>query len=386
MRWRRAWQQQRLQEEARQGWQMQKIWFSGFACAGSVAGALTYGVRMGNLIQIYTTIKLESQLLPAKNASSAALMVIEREYVLRNRFAAAYFVLYPWEVAFVELAKLLVLKRMHDFAAVKSQMSRTWKIRSRLFLAVLVICNVIGFCGNVVSAVLFNQSADFSEAAVGAFLVDDTALGESFVLKARTKALNAGANLAVQRFSEAAFLSTLLVAFFFVGLRSYRVIGAAMQTIFRASKIAEWRRRSSTAAASVIVTQLAAQDLFAQASAQGKRLQRKVVATFIFVFVGVLLRSVFDMLFAIVSALGNGGNPCGPTCHPCRGTFSHIHDWILYTPSVQQAVTLIASPSTVLVALWGMSDVNELETNQKSIPKASENLHMRLPETQQQRT
>ena len=33
----------------------------------------------------------------------------------------------------------------------------------------------------------------------------------------------------------------------------------------------------------------------------------------------------------------------------------------MYTPALQQAVMLLASPLMMLVALWGMSDVRELE-------------------------
>ena len=35
--------------------------------------------------------------------------------------------------------------------------------------------------------------------------------------------------------------------------------------------------------------------------------------------------------------------------------------WILYTPSLQFMVMIVTSPSAILVALWGMTDVDVLE-------------------------
>lgn len=52
---------------------------------------------------------------------------------------------------------------------------------------------------------------------------------------------------------------------------------------------------------------------------------------------------------------------CGSSCDVCRNEYSNIHDWILYTPEFQQIVMVIASPGALLLALWGMSGVQELE-------------------------
>ena len=346
--WRRKWHQRDKQNS----WRLREGWFNGLACLGSVAGALAYGARMGNLIQIYTCIKLESELLIGKNATADAQAIVEQEYSLRHRYAAAFYVMYPWEVALVMLAKLLVLKRMQDFANIRSLRQRAWTFYSRLFLAVVVIGNLIGICSNLVSATFFSQSADFSDAAVLAWAANDTAQGQSFQLKARAKMQQAAANNAVQRFSEASVLLLVVVGFSIVGLSSFRIIASALRAIFNARQI-------------VSTVPGAAGDQSRQlvelASAQGRRLQRKVVGTFVFVFITVLLRSIFYVVYAVASALQNTGDPCGPTCDACRNVYSHIHDWILYTPVVQQVIMLVASPSTLLVALWGMSGVHELE-------------------------
>ena len=102
-------------------------------------------------------------------------------------------------------------------------------------------------------------------------------------------------------------------------------------------------------------------NLVAQATEQGKQLRLKIVATFVFVFITATLRSVFYVMYAVASLLQDTGNQCGLTCSSCRRVYSHIHDWILYSPIFQQAIMLIASPLTMRVALWGMSGINVLE-------------------------
>ncbi len=91
--------------------------------------------------------------------------------------------------------------------------------------------------------------------------------------------------------------------------------------------------------------------MVAAASLQGRQLQRKVIGTFVFVFMTFLVRSVFTCLFAVAQALQNTGD----------NVHSNIQGWIVYTPAFQMVTTLIASPIALLVALWGMSGVGALE-------------------------
>jgi hypothetical protein len=308
----------------RSSWLPHEGRFIGVACAGSVAGALAYGARMGNMLQIYTTIKMEQDLNISANSTDAVLMTIEREYSVRHRYASAFYFLFPWEVALVMFVKLYVLKRMRDFAAMNTRSARLWMFSSRAFVALVVAGNVIGICSNFASGVWFSESADFSDKAVAAWAANNTVEGRAFMLQARATMQKAAKNNAIQRFTEALVLLLVVLAFSAVSVRSFSIISSAMRALFAA----EVKVKSMTGAAGEQSRQLVA-----QASEQGRRLRIKVVGTFVFVFVAVLLRSAFYVMYAVASAFQNTGDPCGLTCDPCRNVFSHIHDWILCVPS-----------------------------------------------------
>ena len=98
LRWRKKWREI-SDPKRRTGWQLHEGWFTGAACLGSIAGAIGYGARLGNLVGIYSSIKLETELGSTSTASAGSLMLIEQEYVLRHRYSAAFYVVYPYEVA-----------------------------------------------------------------------------------------------------------------------------------------------------------------------------------------------------------------------------------------------------------------------------------------------
>ena len=95
-----------------------------------------------------------------------------------------------------------------------------------------------------------------------------------------------------------------------------------------------------------------------------RQLQRKILGTFTFVFVTFLLRAVFSTMLALARALQNEGDTaCGfGSCDSqCHNVYTLMFLWILYTPEFQMLVVFVASPLSLLVALWGMTDVRALE-------------------------
>ncbi len=159
----------------------------------------------------------------------------------------------------------------------------------------------------------------------------------------------------IQRFSELCVLMLIIVAFSTVGVFSARVIASALSTLFNAQQML-------VSMVGVAVEQGKQLQLIAEASLYGRQLQRKVLGTFVFIFVTVLVRSTFSVTYAVASALQNNGDPCGASfCDPCKNVYSNIQGWIVYTPAVQQVAMLIASPIALLVALWGMTGVRALE-------------------------
>jgi hypothetical protein len=351
MLWRRKWSEFK-DRQSTSGWQQHEGWFTGLACLGSAFGALAYGARLGNLTGIYGSMKLEGEMGALSNSTAETLMLVEQQYVLRHRFAAAFYVLYPWEAALVVLAQLFVLQRMRDFAIAKSIRQRRWIFCSRLCVAVVIAGNLAGICSNLMSASLFNESANLSQKAVESFAVKNTAEGLGFRLQARDNTSRASANNAIARFCEAIVLLVIVAAYSIVGVASARIIASALLALLKASQKVS------------VISGLAGEQsrrLVALASEQGRQLQRKIVGTFVFVFIAVLLRSSFYVLYAIVSVFQNTGDRCGLSCDPCHNDYAHIYDFILYTPEFQQTVMIIASPGTLLLALWGMSGVQELE-------------------------
>ena len=47
-------------------------------------------------------------------------------------------------------------------------------------------------------------------------------------------------------------------------------------------------------------------------------------------------------------------------CDACYNEYTHIAQWMAYTPEFQQAIILISSPVAQLVALWGMTTKSTL--------------------------
>jgi hypothetical protein len=141
-------------EEKQLGWRLYG-WFTALSCIGSVAGALAYGARIGNIYGIYATRVVE----PAdSNPPPQQLNQMSREMM---RSASAYHALFPLELGLVTTAHVFVLHRMHRFSTIRSPHKLAWLKCSRLLLAASITCNSIGFFSNIAAAAYFSQTADF---------------------------------------------------------------------------------------------------------------------------------------------------------------------------------------------------------------------------------
>ena len=72
---------------------------------------------------------------------------------VRLRFLAAHFVLNPFELGFVIVAKLQALHRMQRLAVVNSLSERAWSLVMRLSFAAVIAGLLVGAVGNFVAAV-----------------------------------------------------------------------------------------------------------------------------------------------------------------------------------------------------------------------------------------
>jgi hypothetical protein len=270
-----------------------------------------------------------------------------------NLWAAVFYLLYPFELSFVISAQLLVLHRLQKLSVIGSSRQRVWSICRRVFLGAVITFNTIGALGNVVAAVYFIQSADLDSQAADAWASKSSAIASDYEDRARLRKSRAGVVAALQRFCEMIVLLLIITAFLLVGITSSRIITSALR------KLTFIEKRTSSLAG---IAGTKSRQIIIQASAEGRLLQRKIVVTFIFVFATLLLRSVFSIMFAAALAFQDIGMGCARNvCDPCFNAYSHITFWILYTPAFQQSCMLIASPLSLLVALWGMSGVQTLE-------------------------
>ena len=91
-----------------------------------------------------------------------------------------------------------------------------------------------------------------------------------------------------------------------------------------------------------------------------------MVVTTSVVFVAFVVRPVQSTMFAVARQLQDQGRRCpGVTglCDPsCHNVFTHILTWMVHTPEFQVTIVLLSSPLTLLVALWGMTTRQMLQT------------------------
>ena len=338
------------QKDKEMGWALYG-WFTALSFCGSTAGALAYACRMRQLEIYYIYSKLVSEAIVGPTQAQLQQMSTKRAENLR--WTAAHYALFPFELGIVVLAKLLVLHRVQHLASNRSLHLERWRKARRALLGVIVLLNALGICGNFGAAFYQNLGADFYVDSASAFAANSTAAGKELRSTGSQKDQVAGGLASIQRFSEVCVLMLIIAAFSTVGFFSFQVIASALRTLFTA-------QRKLVSIAGVAGEQVA--QLVAAASLQGRQLQRKVVGTFVFVFITVLVRSVFTVIYAVAQARQNNGDPCASSfCDPCHNVFSNIIGWIVYTPVFQQVTILIASPIALLVALWGMSDVRALE-------------------------
>jgi hypothetical protein len=245
-----------------------------------------------------------------------------------------------------EWAKQLVLQRMADFAAAKGDgMLRRLAVGGRVVMAVVVVGNAAGLCGNVAAAVYSKEAGDLNMAAFAAYAANNTDAGNKFVNLAAQKNSVAAEVGSVQQFCEVAVLLIIILAFAVVGIACARRVSSALRNMNDAQRD----------------------------GAGGRQLRRRIVGTAAFVFVTFLLRAVFSTMNALANALQTTSTSCtnnpnyNPNCDPsCNNVWELIQFWLIFTPEFQLSVELISSPLAMLVALWGMTSEHTLQLMKSS--------------------
>jgi hypothetical protein len=300
-------------------------WFSGLMMCGSCVGAVTWAAWMQVIVYlIIGNDNLNMNLLQGR--SHFALY-----NSLSRSWRAAFSVTYAIEFMCLSVAKLLVLDRMSNFAALRaSVLWRRWEVCRKFVMTAVVVGNLVGLAGNVAAAVHFQHAAELYMSAHADFAANSSVGGETFrqgQIENRLGLLIAS----VQAFCEVVVLLLIVASFAVVGIACARRISS-------------------------VLTRLdAVEDM-----ADGMHLRRQIAATFGVVFVTFLLRSVYSILYAVAYQLQDLDSPCpGNTqsfCNAaCYNVFAHIVRWNFLTPEFQLMIVLISSPLALLVALWGMT-------------------------------
>jgi hypothetical protein len=333
-------------EEKAQGWRLYG-WFTAMCCLGSIAGAISFAARVAALAQRFPRQRVEQ----IANKTDYQFKEVSEYRVVELRLAVVHFVFLPLELGFITVSQLLILHRMQQFSMSRLLRLPFWTQFARVFLAVVISGIAVGICGNAAACKYFSDAVDFSVKSVAAFAAGDVDNGKALQVQAKSIESYAAGLLGIQRFCEVCILLLLISVYVIVGVASYGIIALALRTLFRA----EIKIISVEGAAK-------GRHLLSQAGSQGRRLQFKIIATCVFVFLTVLVRSFFSVVYALALSLNEISNKCSTSeCSPCKNVYSHILSWILYTPEFQQVTMLIASPVSQLVALWGMSGIRAFD-------------------------
>ena len=302
-------------------------WFTGLMCLGSVFGAVTWAAWMQSLVAEFNIYA------PGRSLAQQESFHAQGQY-----WFVAFYVTYAIEFMCLSVAKLLVLDRMADFAAAKSDgMRRRLAAGGRVVMAAVVVGNVVGFVANVAAAVFAKEIGDLHSAAAAAFASNNASMGHNFKGLALAKSNVKLETLSVQQFCEVAVLLITIIAFAVVGIACGRRVSSALRDM---------------------------NDELVEAA--GRHMRRQIVGTAAFVFVTFLLRAVFSTMNAVSRVLQNEGAACGATANgfcdsACYNVWWLTLIWITFTPEFQLSVVFISSPLALLVALWGMTSARTLQ-------------------------
>jgi hypothetical protein len=285
-------------------------WFTALSCAGCTVGAIAYGARVGHLSYAYRVIQYQQ----IKNPSLWESQMKNQIQGDRHRFAAAHFMTYPFELAFVTLANLCVLHRLHFFS-VSASLSTAWTRAAWAFRSFMVAGLLVGIGGNFAAGALYLQSADSHSAAITAWGNNRTKAAKEYEKEAGALNTQANAMTSVQRFSEACVLLALIAAFMFVGFKSFRIIIAALRNLKTSGSDSDINDKRQSQQLKLIAE--AKHQLIADASKQARKLLRKVVVTFL--LGSGVVRAIFQIMYAVAMSGQDLTNTCSPSsCDPCK--------------------------------------------------------------------
>ncbi len=328
----------RMDEEGRRRVWSLYGWFCGLMVCGSCFGVVTWAARMMQLANGFN----------GQDAGSKRDFVQQWSLLaLSDSWFAVFIVMYAIEFLCLSAARLMVLDRISDFAAVQDEVTRKrWAAGGRMVMAVVVLGNAVGLAANVAAAVHLQRAAEAASTASALFAANSTQLADESVIISDTEFRLAISIAAVHSFCEVAVLLLIVAAFVVAGVACARVVSSKLLAVDAASASA----------------------------AAGRELRRQMVVTTVVVFVTFVVRSVQSTMLAVARQLQDFADAqrrcpgetslCDPSCH---NVFAHINVWSTLTPEFQVTIVLVSSPLTLLVALWGMTSSQMLHAMKSKV-------------------
>jgi hypothetical protein len=349
------------EEDRRRLWRLYG-WFSGLMACGSCFGAVAWSANMMWFAKFY------------QGRETADLAQQMSLLALAYSWFPAFLVTYAVEFLCMSAANLMVLDRMSVFVALQDEgLPKWWALAGRVLMAAVGLGNAVGLAANAAAAVFYHRAAQAYSAA-SAFYASNSTDGALYsVSRSNQQRQLAGSILAVQSFSEVAVLLLIIVAFAVIGALSVRQLSASLAQFDETAQLhsagSALRRRMSNAAA------------------VARALRPQILGTTGFIFVTFFLRSVLSTIVAVANQLRKVDSTCpgkASRCDAsCYNVYTHITQWMNYTPEFQLMIILISSPVAQLVALWGTTSKSTLQL-MKSSARGSESTAVTITRRQEE--
>ena len=253
------------------------------------------------------------------------------------RWLIGYLIVYPISFGCLLVAKLLVIDRLRTFAGFQD--SRWLRIGRLLVFAIAALC-VLGMVSNIVAAgFLAASSASFTAAAE----LNNSTMALTVYADAMSKRQSGTMVGAVHLFCEFIVLLLIVSAFLIAGIACARKFAQFLPGLGQASKALGQSNDSM---------------------GQGiQHIRRQIACTVSVIFVSLLLRLTYSIMFGVANTLNNSSISCltfTDRCSSCFNNFTYMQVWMLYNPEFLCGVVLVSQNIALLVALWGMTSPRAL--------------------------
>jgi hypothetical protein len=266
----------------------------------------------------------------------------------------AYFVIYPFELAFMSIAKLFVLDRMMTLAKFKQNpaLQKRISVASRLVVVLVVCINVVSIAGGIVTAVNLQPIINLYSTAISKYNADPNSLLAFQIVQMDLPEGDSDyhtftRNCNVQLVSEVVLLALLIAVFVLTGIvcvrRTLALVIQRTDTALEENRQLLLRQISSTVL--VIFVSFLLRIAYAILSASTNLWQSQNLTP---QQLQVFLVSDFTYPAQLVSALQSISPASDLNC-------LFLAVFLEKYPEFQISVIMLSSPVTLLVALWGMT-------------------------------